>query len=194
MNRSALRFRRQIVVLACALAAVFALMPALPGAQTPAKKAMAVDDYTKWRNITSQELSADGKWVTYAVAFANTTPAESKPVLHILNLETNQDVSVPNATGASFTTDSKWIAYQVDPTAAGRGGRGGRAGGAGAGGTAPGTTPATTPGTTPAPQTKAAAARRRRSPGASSCAICRRAPSAPGRTSRRSRFRRTPRT
>jgi dipeptidyl aminopeptidase/acylaminoacyl peptidase len=146
------------VLCASVLALAWVLAPAAPGAQVPARKALTVDDYPKWRNITSQELSADGKWVAYGVAFANTTTAESKPVLHILNLETNQDVSVPNATGAAFSADSKWIAYQVDPTAAGRGGRAGRAGGGGGGpgsgqgGTAPGTTPGQTPGTTPTGQ------------------------------------------
>jgi dipeptidyl aminopeptidase/acylaminoacyl peptidase len=131
----------------CALAIALGLS-AGPGAQSPARKAIAVDDYTKWRNITSQEISADGKWVAYGVAFANTVTAESKPVLHILNLETNQNVAVPNASGASFSADSKWIAYQVDPTQAGRAGRAGRAGGGGAG-TTPGQAPGTTPGTTP---------------------------------------------
>ncbi len=160
MSRSALNIRRPFVLSASVLALVWVLAPAAPWAQAPARRAMTVDDYTKWRNITSQELSADGKWVAYGVAFANTTTAESKPVLHLLNLETNQDVAVPNATGASFSADSKWIAYQVDPTAAGRGGRAGRAGGAGAGGggttpnTTPGTAPGQTPGTTPATQTE----------------------------------------
>jgi dipeptidyl aminopeptidase/acylaminoacyl peptidase len=143
------RLRRQLPLLALALVAAFVVAQVAPAAQSPAKKAIAVDDYTKWRNITSQEISGDGKWVAYGVSLANTVTAEAKPVLHLLNLETNQNVAVPNASGASFSADSKWIAYQVDPTAAGRGGRGGRAGGGGAGGTAPGQTPATAPGQTP---------------------------------------------
>ena len=59
--------------------------------------------------------------------------AESKPVLHLVNLQTNQDVEVADASGGNFSPDSTWIAYTVDPNAGGRGGRGGRAGGGGGG-------------------------------------------------------------
>ena len=75
-------------------------------------------------------MSGDGKWVTYGLAFTNVAPADTKPVLHLLNLETNQDVSVANGTGGVFSDDSRWIAYQVDPSGGGRGGRGRRGGGA----------------------------------------------------------------
>ncbi len=141
------------VVLALTLIVLCGVLFVAPSAQTPAKKALTVDDYTKWRTISGQEISSDGKWVTYGVALTNTTPADSKPVLHILNLETNQDVEVPNGSGATFSADARWIAYQVDPASAGRGGRGGRgAGGAPAPGTPPGQpgqTPPSPPGTPP---------------------------------------------
>src|SRR6185436_20639676 len=117
---------------------------AVPSAQTPTKKVLTVDDYTKWRSISGQEMSSDGKWVSYGLAFTNTAPADSKPVLNLLNLETNENVEIPNASGGTFSADAKWYAYQVDP-ASGRGGRAGRNGGAGAN-----TEPATAA-TTPAP-------------------------------------------
>ena len=127
---------------------------AVPAAQAPAKKAIAVDDYTKWKSVNDPELSGDGKWVTYGISLTNTVAAESKPVLHLKNLETNQHVEVNDASGGNFSADSKWIAYTVDPSAGGRGGRGGRAGG-GAGTPAPGgpTPPATLthPPTPPSP-------------------------------------------
>jgi dipeptidyl aminopeptidase/acylaminoacyl peptidase len=70
-------------------------------------------------------------------------------------------VEVANATGGTFSPDSKWIAYQVDPTG-GRGGRGGR-GGAGTpgGSTAPAPTPevATPPAQTPPAESGAQAGR-----------------------------------
>src|SRR5687767_15827392 len=134
MSHSAKR-RLPILVL------VFVSAYAWVGAQAPAKKALGVEDYTRWRTISGQEISGDGAWVTYSVALTNTPPTETKPVLHLLNLATNQDVEVANATGGTFSPDSKWIAYQVDPTG-GRGGRGGRGGAGGAGGAAP---PAPTP-------------------------------------------------
>ena len=106
-----------VLVLAGSLVAAYAL----PGAQAPAKKALTIDDYTKWRSIAGQKMSGDGKWVAYTLAARPTSiAAEAKPVLHLLNLETSADVTVDDATDADFSPDSKWIAYQVDPGAAQR--------------------------------------------------------------------------
>jgi dienelactone hydrolase len=101
---------------------------ARPAAQAGAKRAMTVEDYTKWRSITGQEISGDGKWVAYSLALTNVAPTETKPVLHLRNLQTNDEVTVADATGAAFSSDSKWLAYTVDPG----GGRGGRGRGRGA--------------------------------------------------------------
>jgi dienelactone hydrolase len=121
------------IVLAAALSATYAV----PRAQAPAKKVLSVEDYSKWRTISGQEISGDGNWVSYGQALTNTVPTETKPVLHLVRLETNQHVEVANGSGGIFSADSKWLAYQVDPTG-GRGGRGGR----GAAGGAPATEPA----------------------------------------------------
>jgi dipeptidyl aminopeptidase/acylaminoacyl peptidase len=142
---------RRLSTLTLALAVALGAAYAVPSAQTPGKKAITVEDYSKWRSISGQEISGDGKWVTYSVALTNTAPTETKPVQHLLNLETNQTVEVANATGGTFSADSRWLAYQIDP-GGGRGGRGGRGGagastGSGQGG-APPTTPAPTPPTT----------------------------------------------
>ncbi len=126
-----------ILALAALLVPAFVLTPTQ--AQNPAKKVLTVEDYTRWRSISGQEISGDGKWVAYGLAYTNTLPANARPVLHILNLENNQDLEVPNASGGTFSPDSRWIAYQVDPSG-GRGGRGGRGRGSttpAAGGTAP---------------------------------------------------------
>jgi dienelactone hydrolase len=113
-------------------------LPAFALAQ--AKKALGVEDYSRWRAIGNQAISSDGKWVTYVLSQTNTAPTDTKPVMHLLRLDTNQDLEIANASAPAFSSDSKWIAYQVDPNAAGRGGRGGRGGGAPAnqpGGAAP---------------------------------------------------------
>lgn len=107
-----------------ALAAGFLSSHALPSAQqAPAKKVLGVEDYPKWRTIAGQEISGDGNWVTYTQSLTNTVAADSKPVLHLVRVESNQHVEVANGTGGVFSADSKWIAYQVDPSG-GRGGRG----------------------------------------------------------------------
>jgi hypothetical protein len=144
MNFHAMRSHRRFGLPALALVLFVmssaAFMFTATQAQSPAKKVLTVDDYTRWRSISGQEISGDGKWVAYVLSYANTLPADQKPVLHLLNLETNQALEVPNATASSFSADSRWIAYQVDPSG-GRGGRGGRGRGTtpagGVGSTAP---------------------------------------------------------
>ena len=185
---------------------------ALPAAQPAARKALTVEDYTKWRSISSQEIAGDGKWVAYTLQLTNTVAAEAKPVLHLKNLETNEEIKVEHATGGIFSPDSKWIAYQVDPGAAQRA-RQGRSGQGGSGGNqtpdanpAPPTAPALdqhprrhqrSPPLPPATsrnhaaafdrlRSQAPGARRPRSRrGAPNSGTSRRAPCNPGRTSRR---------
>ncbi len=118
-------WRRESALVTITLALAFGSSYALPQAQPAEKKALTVEDYAKWRSISGQEISGDGQWVTYGLSFTNTMPTESRPVLHLVRLDTSQDTTVPNATGGAFSSDSKWIAYQVDPSG-GRGGRGGR--------------------------------------------------------------------
>src|SRR5207244_11858518 len=96
------------------------------GAADPTmKRAMTIEDYARWRTINGAAISGDGKWVAYGVAFTNVPTTASKPVLHILNLDNNQDISIPDGSNPQFSPDSKWVVYQIDPAATGgRGGRG----------------------------------------------------------------------
>lgn len=143
----------RLVPVACALALAFIVAYASPSAEQAqaagAKKTLTIDDYTKWKSLSGQEMSSDGKYVAYVLQTSNVPTTDTKPVLHIQNLETGTEVTVADATGNAFSSDAKWIAYTVEPAAAGRGGRGGRAGAAPAAPT-PATpapeTPATTPG------------------------------------------------
>jgi hypothetical protein len=94
--------QRLALGLVLVLSFLSALAPAPAFAQgaapAPAKKVMTVDDYSKWRTISVQVLSADGKWLAYVLELTNVLPGETKPVTHIVNLETNVDVSVNDAT------------------------------------------------------------------------------------------------
>jgi dipeptidyl aminopeptidase/acylaminoacyl peptidase len=138
--------RRWIPVFVFLLAVATTAAYSLPQAQAAAKKALTVDDYVKWRDIAGRAISGDGGWVAYVLQLTNTVPAEAKPVLHLLNLETNAEVTVNDASDPLFSPDSKWIAYQVDPGAAQRA----RASRTGSGG-APSTQPAAPPATPPVP-------------------------------------------
>jgi dipeptidyl aminopeptidase/acylaminoacyl peptidase len=128
--------------------------PAATAAPAPqaAKKALTIDDYPKWKSISGQEISGDGKWVAYVLQATNVPTTDTKPVLHIQNLDTGKEETVTDATGNAFSSDSKWIAYSVEPASAGRGGRGNRGGGPSTGsGQGPATTPETqTPAAAPA--------------------------------------------
>jgi len=136
--------RLRFLIGALALAVALTAVPVAAQAQAVAKKAMTVDDYAKWSNIASPSISADGKWVVYVIQLTNAVPAEAKPVLHLLNLETNVEVTVNDASDGVFSADSKWIAYQVDPGAAQRA-RAGRGGSGAASSTSPATPLVTTP-------------------------------------------------
>jgi len=99
--------RHRLVLIA---AAIFLLSGTAYGQQTTqatAKKALTVDDYSRWRSISDQEISGDGGWVSYVLRFSNTKSEDAKPVLHILNLETDQDVEVPTEWWRRWTERSR---------------------------------------------------------------------------------------
>ena len=153
--------RHRSVLLALTVAIAAATASSVPIAQAPAKKPLTVEDYTKWRTIADSSISGDGKWVTYTLQQTNTIAAEAKPVLHLKNLETNEEITVPDASGGIFSLDSRWIAYQVDPGAAERARR--QRAGSGGGGQGGGTsTPGPPAPPRPPPAAGPSGARRRR--------------------------------
>ena len=96
-----------------ALILLVGLPIAQASAQTP-QKPLTIDDYSKWRRIEDARISGDGQWVSYTLRHTNTLSHESKPELRVRNLETNQDIVVPNAHDGEFSADSRWIVYQID--------------------------------------------------------------------------------
>jgi dipeptidyl aminopeptidase/acylaminoacyl peptidase len=122
---------RAIAHVFCRLLFIAAVLPlSRSAAQTDAatssasgKKPLTVADYSRWRNIEGASISGDGRWVAYTLRFTNTLPAESKPVLRLRNLQSDQEIEIANAHDGTFSPDSRWIAYQVDslPAARGRG-------------------------------------------------------------------------
>ncbi|MEO8624301.1 MAG: hypothetical protein ABI625_24685, partial [bacterium] len=112
------------LALSFVLAGVSAHAQSTVPAGAAAKKVLSVNDYARWRSIDGAQISGDGRWVAYTLRYTNVAVADARPVLHILRLDTNQDVQIPNATSASFSSDSRWVVYQIDSSAAARGGRG----------------------------------------------------------------------
>jgi dipeptidyl aminopeptidase/acylaminoacyl peptidase len=84
------------------------------GGDAAAKKPLTIDDYSSWRLIEDAEIAGNGRWVAYTLRYTNTLPQDSKPELHLRDLQSDQDVVIPNAHGGEFSPDSRWIVYQVD--------------------------------------------------------------------------------
>lgn len=101
-----------VIVTATPAAGAFAQEPA--AAPTGTKKVLELDDYTRWRTIDASQLSPDGRWLAYGARRANVLPTDAKPVLYLKNLDTNAEIAVPDATGAQFSRDSRWVVYQVE--------------------------------------------------------------------------------
>jgi dipeptidyl aminopeptidase/acylaminoacyl peptidase len=102
-----------------------------------AKKILAPDDYGRWRTIGDESISSDGRWVTWVYRFTNVADRDEKPELHVLSLDTNDDVTLAGASRGTFSPDARWIVYAVDsmPPRGERGGEGGdEPGGEGASG------------------------------------------------------------
>jgi dipeptidyl aminopeptidase/acylaminoacyl peptidase len=105
-------------------------------AQSPAPKAIALEDYPKFKRITGAAITTDGTWMLHTV-----TPNDGDATLIVKSLEGDTVYEVPRGANPAFSEDGRWVAYFIAPPASegrGRGrGRGGRGGetqtGAGAG-------------------------------------------------------------
>ena len=146
MTRSTSSFAR-VLAIAALIAAPTSFATAQSAPAVGAKKVLSVADYTRWRSIENAQISGDGKWVASVWRFTNFPINESKPELHLRNVDAGSDVVIPRGANPSFSSDSRWVVYEIDSVpirAAGRGGRGGgtadssaAGAGGGAGGGAP---------------------------------------------------------
>ena len=62
-----MHFRRLTLVSALVVAVASPVLSLAAQSAAP-KKALTVEDYTKWRSINSSSISSDGNWVTYVLA------------------------------------------------------------------------------------------------------------------------------
>jgi dipeptidyl aminopeptidase/acylaminoacyl peptidase len=120
----------RILPIAALLASTAALSAAQDAAVPSAKKIIGVNDYTRWRTIENAQISGDGHWVASVLRLTNLPTNDSKPELHLRNLDSDKDVVILRASNPVFSSDSRWMVYQVDSMPIRAAGRGGRAGGA----------------------------------------------------------------
>jgi len=119
------------------------LFSALGAASAQEKPSLTVDDYGPWKRITSTALSPDGAWMTYLF-----DRLEGEDTLYVADLDGGDGLVIPRGASPAFSTDSRWVAYQIAPpereggtgsAGSGRpqppgpGGRGGAGGGGGQG-------------------------------------------------------------
>jgi dipeptidyl aminopeptidase/acylaminoacyl peptidase len=65
-------------------------------------------DYGKWESPGAAALSPNGRWLAYGVTRTN-----EENELRIRPLDRDTAFVVPNGTGATFSADSRWVAYQI---------------------------------------------------------------------------------
>lgn len=94
----------------CSLA-VLVLLAASPlrGQEADALRPLPMEDYDRWRTVTSVELSADGVWMTYAYGHRVV-----EDTLIIRNLDGEATYTVPGGHSPLFSDDSRWLAYRIE--------------------------------------------------------------------------------
>jgi dipeptidyl aminopeptidase/acylaminoacyl peptidase len=89
----------------------------LSGQAPQAAKVLTVDDYARWRTISGEQLSSDGRWVAYGTRRTNTLTADGQPMLVLRDLRSDTDVTIADASQPVFSADARWVAYLVEPQA-----------------------------------------------------------------------------
>lgn len=95
------------------LTALFLILVLLPlqgllAQEQQEKRPLPIEDYARWRSITSAGISADGNWITYAFR-----RIKSDDTLYVKNRETGREHMIPSGSSARISDDSRWVAYTI---------------------------------------------------------------------------------
>ncbi len=77
-------------------------------AQQGEKRPIPIEEYGRYRSISSVAISDDGQWISYAY-----TRREADDSLYVSNPDTGKEYLLPLASGARFSEDSAWLAYSL---------------------------------------------------------------------------------
>ncbi|MFC1729035.1 prolyl oligopeptidase family serine peptidase [candidate division KSB1 bacterium] len=77
-------------------------------AQESGIKVLDIEDYMRWRSITSTSISDDGNWITFGYG----TPRDDD-TLYVKQLSSDKIYEIPRASRPEFSDDARWVAYQV---------------------------------------------------------------------------------
>jgi hypothetical protein len=120
--------RLRVFVVVALIAALPYVAPAPTMEQAPpanGKKSMQLQDIIDWKTVGATSLSKNGEWFAYRVA-----PQEGDAELIVKNVASGKELKFPLGEaaggaagafvggGASFSDDSKWIAFNTNPSRA----------------------------------------------------------------------------
>ena len=81
-------------------------------AQDITKKRLDHDAYDLWNTVLRETISEDGHWVMYTV---QNGAIDGEATLHLVHANNGKRYSIPRASGAQFTYDSRYAIYRVMP-------------------------------------------------------------------------------
>ncbi len=89
---------------------ILLLMPLAAWAQGMEKRPLTHDDYDGWKNIRGEQISPDGRWVSYQVE-----PQEGDGELVVRSLRDGTEYRHPRGQRASFSEDARFLVFLVAP-------------------------------------------------------------------------------
>ncbi len=99
---------------------------------TQVKPTLTKADYTKFESIAGTTLTPDGKWVAYVVNRGGRGGGRGNDggtsELHYRAVASDEEKTLPGGTSPTFTSNSRWLLYTLNPANNGNGARGDRGG------------------------------------------------------------------
>ena len=106
--------RRKILVFLICVILIVGLAPDFY-AQSTNKKVLTIDDYERWRTISSVSISDNGEWISFAYIFE-----DKDDTLYVKSTTSDKIYEIPRGSlpprgsTPAFSDDSKWVAYFID--------------------------------------------------------------------------------
>ena len=80
--------------------------------EVAARRVLEIDDYERWRQVTSPGISDDGAWVVFGYRKPNAFDPEVE--LQVKSLQDDKQYQFAEASEARFSDDSRWLAFFID--------------------------------------------------------------------------------
>lgn len=103
-----MRIRGRRILIPLLLLAALVQTAAARAQSDPQGKVLTIEDYNRWRSISDEEISEDGRWVgwTYGLSRADDT-------LHVALVDGDRHHMVPRGSDVAFSDDERWAACFV---------------------------------------------------------------------------------